>query len=135
METLSRFVQGGRASLFGRQPNPLRWLAAQDFAGLVAKTYAQGEMRETFYVYGPQALTMRQALQTYCDALHPGLKVSSLPFWMAGMLAALSGSQELKQALSFFRYIEKTAESTGTEQQLGSPSTTLQAWVKQHSQP
>lgn len=133
METLPRFVRDGRASILGSQPNPLRWVAAPDYARMVAKSFAIPNLKKEFYIYGPQAMTMIEALQAYCDAAHPGLKVGSLPFWMAGLLAMMPGAESLKAAIPFFRYIEKVREAGSPEEAnalLGAPTTRLETWLR-----
>jgi len=39
METLPKFVRDGKAMVMGRQPHPWRWLAADDYAAMVARAY------------------------------------------------------------------------------------------------
>ena len=133
METLSRFVNNGRASIIGIQPNPWRWVAVEDYARMVAKAYTIPNIKKEFYVHGPQALTMKDALQQYCDSAHPGMKVGTLPFWMAVMIAALSKDAGLQSAIPFFRYTEKATEVGSADEAnslLGKPITTLTEWAK-----
>ena len=133
METLPRFVQGKRAGVFGNQPNPWRWVAAEDYACMVAKAYSLPSIRKTFYVYGPEALTMNAALQTYCNIAHPGLKVGNLPFWLVGLIASMPGREALRAALPFFRYVEKVTETGSPDEansMLGAPSMTVEQWTK-----
>jgi len=132
MESLPRFVRGARASIIGSQPTPWHWVAAGDYARMVAAAYATpAAANKTLYVYGPATLTMLQALQVYCAAVHPGAKVGALPFWMASLIAALSGDKDLKAAIPFFRYTAKVTETGDPAEAnalLGAPQTTLQAW-------
>ena len=133
METLPRFVNNGRASIIGTQPNLWRWVAVEDYARMVAKAYTIPNLKREFYIYGPQALTMKNALQQHCNVVHSGMKVNSLPFWVAGMIAALSKDAGLQSAISFFRYTEKTTEVGSADEAnslLGKPATTLIEWAK-----
>jgi len=133
METLSRFVNNGRASVIGTQANPWRWVAVEDYARLVAKAYSISDLKTDFHVYGPQDVTMKDALQQYCDIAQPGMKVGSIPFWMAEMIAALSKDEGLRAAIPFFRYAEKTTEigsADKTNTLLGKPTMTLTQWAK-----
>lgn len=133
METLPRFVRNGRASILGSQPNPFRWVAAADYARMVATSGAIPNLHKEFYIYGPQAMTMKDALQAYCDIAHPGLKVSHVPFWMAGLLARMPGAESLGAAIPFFRYIEKVSEGGAPDEAntlLGAPEITLQSWLE-----
>lgn len=134
METLPRFVRDGRASILGSQPHPLHWVAAADYARMVARAFEIPHLREELYIYGPQAITMKEALQAYCDIAHPGLKAGHVPFWMAELLARMPGAESLKAAIPFFRYIEKVGEGGSPEEAnalLGAPAITLEAWLQQ----
>lgn len=134
METLPRFVRGTRASILGGQPHPWRWVAAADYARMVAKAYATPEAAgRTLHVFGPQPWTMRQALQTYCAIARPDAKVGAVPFWMATALAGLTRDKTLQAAVPFFRYSEQVAEAGDAAEAnalLGAPTTTLEAWCR-----
>ncbi len=133
METLPRFVRDGRASVIGAQPNPWRWVAAEDYARMVSKAYTLPGLRHDFYVYGPQAFTTQEALRRYCAIVHPRAKVGALPLWVAGLIAAMPGGEALRAALPFFRYTEKATETGSAEEAnalLGAPTTTLEEWSK-----
>ncbi|MBK8049518.1 MAG: NAD(P)H-binding protein [Anaerolineales bacterium] len=132
METLPRLVRGKRANLIGNQPHPWHWVAAGDYAGMVAKAYVTpAAANKTLHVFGPQAMTLRDALQTYCRLVNPGAKVASVPFWMASLLGTISRDKDLQAVVPFFRYIEQVAEAgdPGEANRLfGAPATTLEQW-------
>ncbi len=72
MESLALFVRDGRASVLGRQPHALHYLAAADYACMAARALDSADAQNrVFYLFGPQALTMREALRGYLAALHP----------------------------------------------------------------
>ena len=131
MEALPRYVHGKQATVVGNQPNPWHWVAANDYARMVSKAYALQNVKQIFYVYGPQALTTKEALQIYCGFVHPEATVSNLPLWLAGWVAKMPGREMLRTVLPFFRYTEKATE-TGSPNEanalLGAPSTTLEQW-------
>lgn len=134
MESLPRYVRGNRASFFGSQPHPWHWVAAADYARMVARAYATpAAANKTLTIHGPQPWTHRQALETYCAVVHPGVKVGALPFWMASLMAGLSRDQAMQAALSFFRYTERVAESGDPAEAnalLDAPTTTLEQWSR-----
>ncbi|MBL8046593.1 MAG: hypothetical protein JNL09_08635 [Anaerolineales bacterium] len=93
---------------------------------------------KTLYIHGPQALTMREALETYCRIAHPTLKVSSLPVWLATAMATLFQVKDLADALPFIRYTEKVSESgdpTEANALLGAPTTSLEQWSRNRHMP
>lgn len=135
MESLSLMVRDGRAMLIGKQPNPSRWLAADDFGRMVAtafqKTKAQNKI---FYCYGPEKFLMKDILTKYCVELRPEVKkVSSLPIGLMKFIAFLTGKKELKMAISMFAYFEKAGEITNnseTDEILGKPEIAFDQWIK-----
>jgi uncharacterized protein YbjT (DUF2867 family) len=134
METLLRFIHGDLALQIGRQPTPYPWIAAGDYARMVSRSYfLQEAAGKELYIYGPQALTMRQALQTYCRIVRPDLRLVYLPLWASGIIARLGRRRELQAALPFFRYIEKVhagGDPAEANALLGAPTTTLDAWCQ-----
>lgn len=136
-ESLPKFVRGARATILGNQPHPWHWLAADDYARMLAKAYGTPEAaNKTFHIFGPQPLTTRQALETFCRIARPDVKIGSLPFWMATAIATMSGDKMLKAVLPFFRYTEQVAEEGNPAEAnalLGAPTTTLEQWSTQQA--
>ena len=138
MEALQLFVRDGRATLFGKQNLPYNFVAMADYVRLVSKAFQTEAARfQKITVNGPEALLMMDALQKYCDAVHPGLKASSMPIWFGNMLGVLTGSAELKETVAMMAYFEKVqrvAPESGIAI-LGSPVLTLQEWLKSQKMP
>lgn len=134
MESLPLFVQGKQAFVIGKQPNPVHWIAASDYAHMVVKAYQTPEAaNKTFTIYGPQAITMLEALQRYCAAVHPGVKASSMPIWMTRVIATLTRSERLKDVIRLLAYYEHIVEDENigeTNRILGAPMTSLAEWCK-----
>jgi uncharacterized protein YbjT (DUF2867 family) len=136
METLPELVQGGRATLLGKQPNKFRWAAAEDYARMVSTAYSLEEAaNKCLVVNGPEAMDMGEALKRYCKAFHPEIKkVSSMPMWPIKIVAALLRNDELKLALEYMAFSQEVDESaddpTEANQLLGAPTTTLDAWLE-----
>ena len=135
MEQLVRFARGGKPSLMGKQPLPVHFFAADDLARMVSKAYQLDEARnKRFYVYGPEAMTMKTALERYCTKFHPEVeKISVMPIWLAKLLGTLTGNEMLKFASSLMAYFDKapeTGDSSEADEILGAPETTLDAWME-----
>jgi uncharacterized protein YbjT (DUF2867 family) len=134
MESLHRFVHGKRALLIGRQPFPWHWLAAEDYARMVAKAYATpAAANKSLFAYGPQALMMREALQVFCRTVHPAASLMPMPIWLTRIIARLGHRKELQAALPFFAYCEKVGEGGDPSEAnalLGAPAITLEQWSK-----
>ena len=135
MESLPLFVNQGRAYVFGKQPFPYHWVAAEDIATMVAAAYVPGkETNGRFVVHGPESISMRDALRRYCAVAHPDIKqVSNMPFWQVKLLATLTSNRELKGAGELMSYFEKVGEGKALPEAksvLGAPATTLDEWLQ-----
>ncbi len=136
MEQLPRFVRDGRASIIGKQPTPVHWFAADDLARMVATAYQREEAaNKRLFVHGPEALTMKEALERYCRAFHPEIEsVSVMPIWLAEVIATVTRNEAMKFAVTLLAYFDKAGEMgdpTEANRLLGAATTTLDAWIEQ----
>ena len=135
MEQIVRFARGGKPSLIGKQPLLVHFFAAQDLARVISKSYRLAEApNKRFYIYGPEAMTMKTALERYCARFHPEVeKISVMPIWLAKLLGTLTGNEMLKFASGLMGYFDKapeTGDPSEANQILGAPGTTLDAWME-----
>lgn len=108
MESLRKFVRGPVAIVPGRQPNRYHWVAADDLARMVSRAYALPEAaNKSLFVYGPEAYTMREALEVYCPIVHPRARIVQPPLWLLSLYAWLGRRRALKDVLPFFRYLQR----------------------------
>jgi uncharacterized protein YbjT (DUF2867 family) len=135
MESLPLFIQGKQAMLIGQQPHPLHWLAAQDYAQMVSRSYqTPAALNKILYIYGPQPFTMRQAMEFYLQTVRPEIKLSTMPIWLFKLLAYATFNTEWKSVASLMTYYDKFGEEGSPAEAnklLGQPTTTLAAWSKQ----
>lgn len=134
-ESLDLMIRDGKAMIIGRQPNPSHWVAADDFARMVATAYKKPQARnKTFYVFGPEQFVMKDLLEKYCRMHYPGIKkVSAIPIWMIKTIANLTANKGLKDAASLFAYFEKADERGNPDETnvlLGKPEITFEKWVQ-----
>jgi uncharacterized protein YbjT (DUF2867 family) len=138
METLNKLVRGRWALVFGKGNIPWRWIAAADYARMVATAYKTPEAaNKTLSIYGPQAYTTREALKIFTSIAHPEARLLSMPFWMAHIFARLGRRHELQAGLPFFRYCEQiqireAGDPAEANALLGAPTITLEQWSQQH---
>jgi nucleoside-diphosphate-sugar epimerase len=134
MEMLSRFVRGGRATVFGTPRRRWHFVAVRDFARMVVESYRRPEARDKrFYVHGPEALTVREALRAYCRALHPDIEPRSTPYWVLRVVARLRGNAALRAGIAMVAYLERVGERgdpTEANAILGAPELTLDQWLQ-----
>ena len=136
METLENFARGSWLLQIGRHPHPYHWVAASDYALLVARAYQNpAAANQVLYVCGPQALTMRQALEVMQRERYPRRRIFYLPLWAAGAIARLGGRRELQSTLPFFAYCQRiktflSGSPDPANALLGAPSTRLEEWAR-----
>lgn len=134
MESLPLYIRGKRASVIGKQPHRLHWLAADDYAKMISKAFQLPEAaNKRFFVYGPEALTISEALEKYCSIVHPDVKVSSVPILLMSLIGRASFNTELQFIAELMRFFDKVGEGGSpveTNKLLGSPATTLNYWCE-----
>jgi uncharacterized protein YbjT (DUF2867 family) len=133
MDALALFVRDGRATIFGKQKLPYNFVALEDYSRMVSKAFQDDAARnKKIVVNGPESMVMPEALQRYCDAVHPGMIASTMPVWFGKILAGLTRSTEMKDAVEMMAYFEKVqhvAPANG-DYGLGQPNLTLNDWLE-----
>ncbi|HNO83999.1 MAG TPA: NAD(P)H-binding protein [Anaerolineales bacterium] len=131
METLPLFVQGKSISLIGKQIHPLHWIAAEDYARMVSKSYQTEEtLNKELYIFGPEAYTMGEAMKIYAD--HAGVKVSPMSTQMLAILGTLTLNTEWKGMSVLMKHYENWGEDGSPDEAnrlLGAPQVTLREWL------
>ncbi|KAA3664108.1 MAG: NAD-dependent epimerase/dehydratase family protein [Chloroflexi bacterium] len=134
MESFPLFIQGKRAMIIGNQRTPLHWMAAADYACMVSNSFRlPAAANQTFYVGGPEAVSMTDAVTQYCQLVRPDVKVSRIPVWLFSLLTALSRDEGMKDIGRFMAYSAQITETGSFETanaMLGLPTTTLQDWFQ-----
>ena len=132
MESLDLVVRGKSAALIGKQPNPYHYLAATDYARMVVAAYVTpAAAGHAFTMLGPQAFTMREAMQVYIRELRPDLKLSAIPLPLMRVVAALTRKTDLAHAVVLFdafRRLPETGDRGVADRMLGRATTTLMEW-------
>ncbi len=136
METLPLFVQGKSISLIGNQIHPLHWIAVEDYARMVSKSYQTDEtLNKELYIFGPEAYTMGEAMKIYAD--HVGVKVAPMSTTMLLVLGTLTFNTEWKGMSVFMSVLMKHYENWGEDgspeeanRLLGAPKITLREWCE-----
>lgn len=139
MEQIARFSRDGSPFMMGTQPYPVHFFAEEDLGRMVASAYQSEEAaNKRLYVYGPEAMTMTEAIKCYCRSFHPEVeKISVMPIWLAKLIAALTKNEDMKFAANLMGYFNKTAEVGDAAEAnaiLGAPATTLDAWMENRNQ-
>jgi NADH dehydrogenase len=134
MEQLPRLARGGEPLLIGDRPKLYHWFAADDLGRMVTSAYQlETAANKRFYVHGPEALSMKEALDRYCRAFHPQVEaVSVMPVDTARTLAESTGNQMLgffAELMAYFDQAGEPGDPAEANALLGAPATTLEAWI------
>jgi uncharacterized protein YbjT (DUF2867 family) len=139
MESLPLLVRGRLALMIGQQPLPLHWLAADDYARMVARSFrTPAALGKALYIYGPQAMPMRQALEVYVKSLDPSPAITVLPIGLLRWLGRLSFNHELRSLADLMAHLERIGEQGDPAEAnalLGRPETTLDQWIAGRQRP
>lgn len=136
MEVLPKYIRGNRAVVFGKQPNPYHLVAAADYARMVAASYGlEAATNKRFIVHGPEGILFHEAVKRYCNVFHPEIKkVSTMPYWLATIMASITGQKPMKLASDFMAAFEKIGERgdpSEANDTLGAPTIRLKDWLQQ----
>ena len=134
METLPMFVQGKNISLIGNQVHPLHWIAVEDYARMVSKSYQSDDaLNKELYIFGPESLTMREAMKLYTEIAAPGVKLSPISTRMLSVLGWISFNPEWKSMATLMKHYERWGEDGSpaeADRLLGAPKVTLREWCE-----
>ncbi|MBN1119117.1 MAG: NAD(P)H-binding protein [Bacteroidales bacterium] len=133
-ESLPLFIRNNKATIIGENSNPFHWVAADDYAKLVAESYEKPETNnKTLFVYGPEKMTMANAITKYVSLTNPEVKISKVPLGMLNLISTITFNPELKYVSKLSAYFSKinpeNGEAQETEQLLGKSKTNLEDWV------
>lgn len=136
MEGIKWFIEpDGRAIVPGIQRQKYHWVAAADYAERVTHALFMPECaNKRLWIHGPEALSIPEALQCWCDHQLTQIQVEEVPietlrsrfpddnFWQRYL--------DLMDAMEHSPEIGAPAEANYL---LGAPRTTLSAWLTQQS--
>jgi len=135
MEQLPRLARGGEPLLIGDRAIAYHWFAADDLGRMVSTAHQIEEAaNKRLFVHGPEAMTMKEALERYCRTFCPEVEsVSVMPVDTARAVAKSSGNQLLgffAELMAYFDQAGEMGDPTEANQLLGAPETTLDAWIE-----
>ncbi|MFC1947458.1 SDR family oxidoreductase [Chloroflexota bacterium] len=135
LENLQRFVQGGKAYVFGKDPVLYHLVALDDYARMVSRSYqTEKGANNILYIHGPHAITLKEALERYCLAFHPEInRISVMPLFLVNFIGTIKRNNRMKSAGELGRLFTKVGElgdPTEANEIFGAPEITLEEWVK-----
>jgi uncharacterized protein YbjT (DUF2867 family) len=137
METLPLHVQGPFGMVLGRQPHPLRMVAADDYARMVSAALRTPESSGLhLYVFGPEPLTISEALRIYCRIVEGGKRVITMPLPVMRAMNRLFMGGAMSRELGLMTVMQRLGEPTDVLDAgavLGAATTTVRAWCERRS--
>jgi uncharacterized protein YbjT (DUF2867 family) len=132
MESLPLFINSGRASYFGKQPKPIPFTSAWDYAKMVGSAYLnQLKYNKAYPVVGPESFTFDEALKMYVEKAEPSItKVASTPYFIGNLIALLSGNKSLKQTVAFMKYFETAKMPDYSSEFVLRGNTSIKEWLR-----
>jgi hypothetical protein len=95
---------------------------------------APSAANKIFYIQGPEALTLAEALHLYCTMLEPEKQVTTMPLWLMSVVDTLLLGRTMRRTLQIMQILQRYGEfgdPSEANRLLGAPTTTLQAWCEQ----
>ena len=136
METLQNFIRGGKWAIVvdGKNPPPLHFFAAADFGRMVAASYEDDRaLGKRLYIYGPEGITLSDAMERFAAACYPQARVIQLKLWQARLLAKVIRNAELAEVTELIAYLDKAGEHGEpalANELYGAPAITLDDWFE-----
>jgi len=135
METLHNFIRGNWAVVVhGNNPPGLHFFAAADFGRMVADSYEDDRaIGKRLYVYGPEAITLSDAIKRFTAACYPKVKVMAWNLWQARLAAKLMRNRSLSDVTELIAYLDAAGEHGDPSEAntlFGAPAITLDEWFK-----
>ncbi len=134
MEQLWNFVRLPRLMVIGDLTTPYHFFAANDLGRMVSTALSlEAAAGRAFYVHGPEAFTVKEAVERYARALDPRAgEAAVMSVRKAKVVAFLTRNRRLRMAADLMGYFEKVGEPGDpavANALLGAPTTTLAEWI------
>lgn len=132
MELLPNMIDKKALQWIGNTKIKIYWISVADYAQQVVKAFKNPEsMTEHCAVQGPEAISVRQAMERFVQAYDPTLKIRIAPLWVIKIIGFFN--PKMKFVAHLFEYFgnhEDPFYAAKTWQELGKPETTLEVFAK-----
>ncbi|WP_116136034.1 SDR family oxidoreductase [Trinickia diaoshuihuensis] len=132
MELLPNMIQKRALQWIGNTSVKVYWISAADYARQVVKAFQHpAAMPEHCPVQGPEALSVKEAMEQFVRNYDPALKIRVAPLWVIKALGLVSPRMKFVAHLfAYFGNHEDPFYADGTWRELGKPATTLEMFAK-----
>ena len=131
MELLPNMIDKGALQWIGNTKVKIHWISVADYAHNVAKAFQHPEqMPEHCPVQGPEAISVKQAIQTFVQYYDPTLKIRVAPVWVMRVVGLFNPKMRFVAHLfAYFGNHEDPFYAAKTWAALGKTATTLKAFA------
>jgi len=132
METVAMMVQKGNIMIPGRQSNLFRFIAADDFARMVATAFAKPTGSGIYYAYGPQTMQLKEAARIYLDAFYPQGTVKTISLKGFTFISKFlpRGARVYADLMNHFEVHSEPVHPGPADEIFGRNQTTLKKWIE-----
>jgi uncharacterized protein YbjT (DUF2867 family) len=132
MELLPNMLDGGAIRWIGNTKVKVYWISVVDYARLVVKAFEHPEtMPENCPVQGPEAISVKDALQQFVKNYDPTLKIRIAPVWVMRVIGLFN--EKMKFVAHLFAYFgnhEDPFYAQQTWDDFGKPTITLGSFTR-----
>mgnify|MGYP000647348630 CR=1 FL=1 len=132
MELLPNMIDKHALQWIGNTNIKIYWISVADYARQVVKAFQNPEaMPEHCPVQGPEALSVRQAMEQFIKNYDPTLKIRIAPVWVMKIIGFFNPKMKFVAHLfDYFGNHEDPFYAGKTWKELGKPETTLEVFAK-----
>ncbi len=132
MELLPNMIDKHALQWIGNTSVKIYWISAVDYARQVVRAFQHPEkMPEHCPIQGPEALSVRQAMERFVQHYDPTLKIRVAPLWVIKLIGLFNKKMKFVGHLfAYFGSHEDPFYADRTWRELGQPTTTIEAFAK-----
>ena len=133
MDLLPNMISGRALQWIGNTHIKIWWISSADYARWVIEAFQNPEAMPVHCpVQGPEAISVRQALERFVRNYDPTLKIRVAPLWIMRMIGLFN--PKMKFVAHLFAYFGDHEDPFYAEkiwQELGKPTTTLEMFAQE----
>ncbi len=133
MELLPNMIDKGTLQWIGNTKVKIYWISVVDYARQVVKAFQHPEkMPEHVPIQGPEAISVRRAMEVFVKGYDPALKIRVAPLWVIRLVGLFNSKMKFVSHLfAYFGNHEDPFYAAQTWRDLGKPTTTLEMFSRE----
>ncbi|WP_263384603.1 SDR family oxidoreductase [Granulicella arctica] len=133
MELLPNMIDKRALQWVGNTKVKIYWISVVDYARQVVKAFQNREkMPEHCPIQGPEAISIRRAMELFVEVYDPALKIRVAPLWVIRIIGLFNTKMKFVSHLfAYFGSHEDPFYAADTWRNLGKPTTTLAMFARE----